>query len=112
MAAPPALAHRCQAAVRLTVLPTRSDSRTRLALATASASSRAPPSPRRTSPTKAVDVIHQEATTYPQLQQIRDLIQKQPNAIIFNPNSPDGYQDALDEAQTAGITTVARSTAT
>ena len=51
--------------------------------------------------------IHQEATTYPQLQQIRDLIQKQPNAIIFNPNSPDGYQDALDEAQTAGITTVA-----
>ena len=50
--------------------------------------------------------IHQEATTYPQLQQIRDLIQKQPNAIIFNP-SPDGYQDALDEAQTAGITTVA-----
>lgn len=42
-----------------------------------------------------------------QLQQLRDLVQAAPDAIIFNPNSADGYQDVLDEAQTAGITTVA-----
>jgi len=42
-----------------------------------------------------------------QLQQLRDLVQAHPNAIIFNPNSADGYQGVLDEAQTAGITTVA-----
>ncbi len=50
---------------------------------------------------------HAEDTTYPQLQQIRDLIEQSPDAIIFNPNSPDGYQAAIDEAQTAGITMVA-----
>ena len=50
---------------------------------------------------------HAEDATYPQLQQLRDLIQQNPDAIIFNPNSPDGYQDVLDEAQSAGITTVA-----
>lgn len=50
---------------------------------------------------------HAEDSTYPQLQQLSDLIQKHPDAIIFNPNSPDGYQDVLDQAQAAGITTVA-----
>ena len=50
---------------------------------------------------------HAEDGTYPQLNQLRDLIQQNPDAIIFNPNSPDGYQDVLDEAQTAGIVTVA-----
>jgi ribose transport system substrate-binding protein len=50
---------------------------------------------------------HAEDATYPQLQQLRDLIQQNPDAIIFNPNSPDGYQDVLDEAQTAGIKTIA-----
>jgi ribose transport system substrate-binding protein len=49
---------------------------------------------------------HAEDATYPQLQQLRDLIAKNPDAIIFNPNSPDGYQQVLDEAQDAGITTV------
>jgi ribose transport system substrate-binding protein len=50
---------------------------------------------------------HAEDGTYPQLQQLRDLIQQNPDAIIFNPNSPDGYQEVLDEAQAAGIKTVA-----
>jgi ribose transport system substrate-binding protein len=50
---------------------------------------------------------HAEDGTYPQLQQLRDLIQQNPDAIIFNPNSPDGYQEVLDEAQAAGIMTVA-----
>jgi ribose transport system substrate-binding protein len=51
--------------------------------------------------------IHQDDATYPQLQQFRDLIAKHPSAIIFNPNSPDGLNQAIDEAQAAGITTVA-----
>jgi ribose transport system substrate-binding protein len=51
--------------------------------------------------------IHQDDATYPQLQQFRDLIAKGPDAIIFNPNSPDGLNQAIDEAQTAGITTIA-----
>jgi ribose transport system substrate-binding protein len=51
--------------------------------------------------------IHQEDGTYPQLQQIRDLIQEAPSAIVFNPNSPDGYQEAIDEAQAANILMVA-----
>jgi ribose transport system substrate-binding protein len=50
---------------------------------------------------------HAEDTTYPQLQQIRDLIQQSPDAIVFNPNSPDGYQEAIDDAQDAGILMVA-----
>ena len=50
---------------------------------------------------------HAEDGTYPQLQQLRDLIQQSPDAIIFNPNSPDGYQEVLDQAQTAGIKTIA-----
>jgi ribose transport system substrate-binding protein len=51
--------------------------------------------------------IHQNDSTYPQLQQFRDLIAKHPSAIIFNPNSPDGLNQAIDEAQAAGIKTVA-----
>ena len=50
---------------------------------------------------------HAEDTTYPQLQQLTDLVAKHPNAIIFNPNSPDGYQPVLDQAQAANIKTVA-----
>jgi ribose transport system substrate-binding protein len=50
---------------------------------------------------------HAEDSTYPQLQQLTDLIAKHPDAIIFNPNSPDGYQAVLDQAQAAGIKTVA-----
>jgi ribose transport system substrate-binding protein len=51
--------------------------------------------------------IHQNDSTYPQLQQFRDLIAKHPSAILFNPNSPDGLNQAIDEAQAAGIKTVA-----
>ena len=41
------------------------------------------------------------------MQQIRDLIAKSPNAIIFNPNGPDVLNPALAEASAAGIKTVA-----
>ena len=50
---------------------------------------------------------NEKEETYPQLQQIRDLIAKQPNAIIFNPNGPDVLNPALQEANAAGIKTVA-----
>jgi ribose transport system substrate-binding protein len=50
---------------------------------------------------------NEKEDTYPQLQQIRDLIAKKPNAIIFNPNGPDVLNPALQEAHDAGITTVA-----
>jgi ribose transport system substrate-binding protein len=51
--------------------------------------------------------LHQDDATYPQLQQFNDLVAAQPDAIIFNPNSPDGLNQAIDQAQEAGITTVA-----
>jgi ribose transport system substrate-binding protein len=50
---------------------------------------------------------NEKEETYPQLQQIRDLIAKNPNAIIFNPNGPDVLNPALAEANAAGIKTVA-----
>lgn len=50
--------------------------------------------------------IHQEDATYPQLQQMRDLIAEDPDAIIFNPNSPEALNQVIDEAQAAGIMTI------
>jgi ribose transport system substrate-binding protein len=50
---------------------------------------------------------NEKEETYPQLQQIRDLIAKNPSAIIFNPNGPDVLNPALAEANAAGIKTVA-----
>jgi ribose transport system substrate-binding protein len=50
---------------------------------------------------------HQKEETYPQLQQIRDLVAKNPSAIVFNPLDKEALNDALDEAQAAGIKTVA-----
>jgi ribose transport system substrate-binding protein len=50
---------------------------------------------------------NEKEETYPQLQQIRDLIAKTPSAIIFNPNGPDVLNPALKEAHDAGIKTVA-----
>lgn len=50
---------------------------------------------------------NEKEETYPQLQQIRDLIAKQPDAIVFNPNGPDVLNPALQEAHDAGIKTVA-----
>ena len=41
-----------------------------------------------------------------QLQDIRDLIAKNVNAIVFNPNDPKALNPALAEAKTAGIVTV------
>ena len=52
-------------------------------------------------------VIHQNADAAGQLQQIRDLIAKDVDAIVFNPNDPDALNPALEEAKAAGITTVA-----
>jgi len=51
--------------------------------------------------------IHQDDKTYPQLQQIRDLIAADVDAIVFNPLSPDALNPAIDEAQAQGIKTVA-----
>jgi ribose transport system substrate-binding protein len=42
-----------------------------------------------------------------QLQDIRDLIAKGVNAIVFNPNDPSALNPALQEAKAAGIVTVA-----
>lgn len=42
-----------------------------------------------------------------QLQDIRDLIAKGVNAIVFNPNDPAALNPALQEAHAAGIVTVA-----
>ena len=50
--------------------------------------------------------IHHEVDVAGQLQDIRDLIAKDVDAIVFNPNSPDGLNDALAEAKAAGIITV------
>jgi ribose transport system substrate-binding protein len=50
---------------------------------------------------------NEKEETYPQLQQIRDLVAKKPDAIIFNPNGPDVLNPALAEANAAGIKTVA-----
>jgi ribose transport system substrate-binding protein len=51
--------------------------------------------------------IHQKEETYPQLQQIRDLISKNVNAIVFNPINSEALNPALDEAQAKGIKTIA-----
>ena len=51
-------------------------------------------------------VIHQNADAAGQLQQIRDLIAKDVDAIVFNPNDPAALNQALEEAKAAGIITV------
>jgi ribose transport system substrate-binding protein len=42
-----------------------------------------------------------------QLQDLRDLIAKDVDALVFNPSSPDALNPALEEAKAAGIKTVA-----
>ena len=54
-----------------------------------------------------VDMIARNADTAQQLTDLRTLIAGQPDAIVFNPSHPDALNAALDEAQAAGITTVA-----
>ena len=51
-------------------------------------------------------LIHRNTDAAGQLQDIRDLIAKGVNAIVFNPNDPDALNPALDEAKAAGIMTV------
>ena len=51
-------------------------------------------------------VIHRNTDAAGQLSDIRDLIAKNVNAIVFNPNDPDALNPALDEAAAKGIVTV------
>jgi ribose transport system substrate-binding protein len=51
-------------------------------------------------------VIHHNVDAAGQLQDIRDLIAKKVDAIVFNPNDPDALVPALQEAQAAGIKTI------
>jgi ribose transport system substrate-binding protein len=50
--------------------------------------------------------IHRNTDAAGQLQDIRDLISKGVNAIVFNPNDPEALNPALEEAKAAGIKTV------
>ena len=50
--------------------------------------------------------IHHVVDAAGQLQDLRDLIAKDVDAIVFNPNSPDALNPALAEAKAAGIVTV------
>lgn len=50
--------------------------------------------------------IHRDTDAAGQLQDIRDLIAKGVDAIVFNPNSPDALNPALAEAKAAEIVTV------
>ena len=54
-----------------------------------------------------VDMIARNADTAQQLADLRTLIAGNPDALVFNPSTADGLQAALDEAQAAGIVTVA-----
>jgi len=51
-------------------------------------------------------VIHRNTDAAGQLSDIRDLIAKNVNAIVFNPNDPSALNPALAEAKAAGIVTV------
>lgn len=50
--------------------------------------------------------IHRNTDAAGQLQDIRDLIAADVDAIVFNPNDPDALNPALAEATAAGIVTV------
>jgi ribose transport system substrate-binding protein len=50
--------------------------------------------------------IHRNTDAAGQLQDIRDLIAADVDAIVFNPNDPDALNPALAEAKAAGIKTV------
>jgi ribose transport system substrate-binding protein len=54
----------------------------------------------------ALTVIHRVTDVAGQLSDIRDLIAKNVNAIVFNPNDPDALNPALAEANAQGIKTV------
>ena len=50
--------------------------------------------------------IHRNTDAAGQLQDIRDLIAADVDAIVFNPNNPDALNPALEEAKAAGIKTI------
>jgi len=50
--------------------------------------------------------IHRNTDAAGQLQDIRDLIAADVDAIVFNPNNPDALNPALEEAKAAGIPTI------
>jgi ribose transport system substrate-binding protein len=56
---------------------------------------------------ESVTVIHHDTDAAGQLTDIRDLIAKDVDAIIINPNDPDALNPAIDEAIKAGIKVVA-----
>jgi ribose transport system substrate-binding protein len=58
-------------------------------------------------PAGGLTTIHRNTDAAGQLQDIRDLIAKGVNAIVFNPNDPSALNPALEEAKAAGIKTVA-----
>jgi ribose transport system substrate-binding protein len=54
-----------------------------------------------------ITAIHRNTDVAGQASDIRSLIQAHPDAIVFNPLDKDGLQGAIDEAQAAGIKTIA-----
>ena len=54
-----------------------------------------------------ITVTNRNTDAAGQLSDIRDLISKNVNAIVFNPNDPDALDPALAEAHAKGIVTVA-----
>jgi ribose transport system substrate-binding protein len=53
-----------------------------------------------------LNTIHRNTDAAGQLQDIRDLISADVDAIVFNPNDPEALNPALEEANTAGIPTI------
>jgi ribose transport system substrate-binding protein len=56
---------------------------------------------------ETLTTIHRDTDAAGQLADIRDLISKSVDAIVFNPNDPAALNPALEEAKAAGIVTVA-----
>jgi ribose transport system substrate-binding protein len=54
-----------------------------------------------------INTIHRNTDVAGQASDIRNLIQAHPDAIVFNPLDKDGLQGAIDDAQAAGIKTIA-----
>jgi ribose transport system substrate-binding protein len=56
---------------------------------------------------ETLTTIHRNTDAAGQLADIRDLISKGVDAIVFNPNDPKALNPALEEAKAAGIKTIA-----
>jgi ribose transport system substrate-binding protein len=55
---------------------------------------------------ETLTTIHRNTDAAGQLADLRDLISKGVDAIVFNPNDPEALNPALEEAKAAGIVTV------